>query len=42
MRKKNILPMAVVALVVAIGYEKYRSGAIGGGKANGGAFKIGV
>lgn len=42
MHKKNLLPMAVVALVVAIGYEKYRAGALSGGKANGGAFKIGV
>lgn len=40
MHKKNWLPMAAVALVVVIGFEKYKAGAFA--KAAGPGFKIGV
>lgn len=28
MHKKNLLPMAAIALVVVIGFEKYKAGAL--------------
>lgn len=40
MHKKNILPMAAVALVVVIGFEKYRAGAFT--KTGTPGFKIGA
>lgn len=33
MRKKQILPMAIVALVVAIGFEKFKTTGAAGGPA---------